>query len=63
MTKRRVGTVCPASSSEIVNENRRWPGITRSSKILKKKKCFDGKDQNIFNEPCCGGMLVLATEG
>ena len=35
-TKRKVGTVWPASSNEIVNENRRWPGITRSKRILKQ---------------------------
>ena len=36
-TKRKVGTVWPASSREIVNENRRWPGITRSKRILKQR--------------------------
>ena len=45
MTKRKVGTVWPASSREIVNENRRWPGITRSSRILKQENAhYDDKN-------------------
>ena len=33
--------VCLTSISEIVNENRRWPGITRRSRILKQSDVHD----------------------